>query len=93
MPAHVVASMREDGAFAAVDNDVRTRQASVISVDEWNDLDAFRTRQLARKQDRKRSIAMGSMVIWALVAGGAAFVWFRKIDWDGLTARLQRGQG
>lgn len=82
LPAHIFASVREGSAFSEVDADVTAQQAQVSDVEGWHALDAFRTAQLERKESKQASIALTSMFIWALISGGLAFVWFRKIDWE-----------
>jgi hypothetical protein len=86
VPATVVASIREKSAFAQIDDDVATRHAAADSLDEWQQLDAFRTRALERKHEQRRSIALVSMAIWALVGGGFAYLYFRRIPWDRLSS-------
>ena len=90
LPAHVVASMREGSAFAEVDRELARAQSKqqVVTIEHWNELDATRAKALARKEDKQRDIALASMLLWALVGAGVAYVWFRVIDWYRLGARL-----
>jgi hypothetical protein len=81
VPAHIIASVREDSAYAEIDADVRQQQAQVTDVDEWTALETIRDGKLALKQSRQRTIAAGSVFVWAVLGVGIAFVWFRKIDW------------
>lgn len=82
LPAHLIASVRESSAFGEIDAEVRAEQAQVEDVETWNTLDEFRKAQLERKESKQTGIALGSVVIWALLGGGLGFLWFRKIDWD-----------
>jgi len=82
VPAHFVASMRERSAFDGVDETVKTAQANVSSMDEYNKLDQLREDALTRKKDSRRSIAVMAFVIWAAVGGAAAYGWFKRIDWE-----------
>jgi len=90
VPAHLVASAREASAFDRIDRDVRLRYAAVTSDADYAALDAMLARERQHKQDDRRNIALGSMLIWALTGGAIAFVWFRKLDWDAIAARLDR---
>ena len=85
IPAHIVATVRERSAFAAIDNEVsETQKASSApnATVPYAKLDEFRDAREDRKKSERRSIALLSMVIWAAVAGGLAYVWFRRIPWD-----------
>jgi hypothetical protein len=88
IPATVITTVREQSAFAEIDTTVKKRFESIYSETDWNALDPMLVRERGRKQDERRNIALGSMVIWALAGAGVAFVWFRKIDWDRAVARL-----
>ena len=90
IPATVIASMRESSAFGEIDRDIQKRFQSVYSEDDWHALDAMLARERTRKEDERRSIALQSMVIWALAGGALAFVWFRTIDWDRVADRFAR---
>jgi hypothetical protein len=85
IPAHVVASIREDAAFSAIDARLVERQASVQSIEQWEQLDKLRTSMLDRKHGERRDIALTAIAIWAAVAGGLGYLWFRRIDWDRVT--------
>jgi hypothetical protein len=86
VPAHLVASARERSAFRQIDDHVAEVQARTDEPLDAAALDAFRAEQLARKQSQRRSIALASLAIWAVVGGGLAYVWFRRIPWDRLAA-------
>lgn len=87
VPAHLVASSREASAFDKVDKAVIETQAAAIDPDSYAHLDEFRAKQLDYKQSRQRSIAWQSMLIWAVVGGALAYVWFRRVPWDKLGKR------
>jgi hypothetical protein len=81
-PAAVIASVREGSAFAEIDGHLLERQAQVRNLDDWNTLDRVRDAHHDQKLAEKHSIALESLLIWAALSAGFAFVWFRKIDWD-----------
>ncbi len=82
LPAHLIASMREAGAFKKIDDQIIATQSAADTPEMYATLDAFRTAQLDRKESERRSIALTSMLIWAIIAAGAGYVWFRRIPWD-----------
>ena len=88
VPAHLIASSRETSAFAKIDAQVVEQQNQADSPELYDALDGFREAQRARKQSEKKSIAMMSMLIWAVTGGGLAYVWFRRVPWDKLRGRL-----
>ncbi len=79
VPAHLVASMREKTAYAEIDADLAHRQTMIHTPEE---VDAVRAAHAARKRAARQNIALGSLALWALVGGGVAWLWFRRIDWD-----------
>lgn len=81
LPAHIVAAVREKSVFSAVNANVRSVQDKADTAEAYAALDAFRTEQLARKYDERRSIAMMALLIWAAAGGAIAYVWFRRIPW------------
>lgn len=90
LPAHVVGRLREGPAFAALDAEVKSRQSQVITSDDYGRLDAMRATWLARKEEKQRDLAITSILLWGLLGGGLAFVWFRKLDWERLLAAPAR---
>lgn len=84
IPAHLIAESRERSAFAAIDAQVVAVQEAADTPEEHEALDAYRTTQIARKQSERRSIALTSMLIWAVVGAGLAYAWFRRVPWDRL---------
>jgi hypothetical protein len=89
VPAHLVAAVREDSAYAQVDREIQARYKSVLTEADWDALDPMLARQIERKKEQRRSIALASFLIWGLVGGGVAFLWFRKLDWDAIVDRLE----
>jgi hypothetical protein len=81
VPAHVVASVRETSAFTEIDNTVRRTQQLATDEQSYAALDSFRSAQLSEKQSTHRSIALTSMLLWAAISAGLAYVWFRRIPW------------
>jgi len=84
VPAAIVASVREDRAFRAIDAKVMAIQRAVDSDDSYDALDGFRAEQLRQKRSARRMIELGSMLIWAAAGGGLAYVWFKRVPWDRL---------
>ena len=78
IPAHIVASLREDSAFRPIDARVTAAQAAVDSRASYDALDAIRAEQLDAKRGARNTIALTSLMIWALSGGAIAFVWFRR---------------
>ena len=89
VPAHVVASVREDSAYAKIDRELEARYAAVIDHEDHAALDGHIARLRAHKEDTRRDIALSALAVWALAGGAFAFVWFRKLDWDAIGAKLQ----
>ncbi len=84
VPAHLVASARESSAFKEIDNKVLAAQQLADTPEAYATLDRMRADQLGRKESEKRNAAIIAFAIWALVGGGIAFAWFKKIPWDRL---------
>ena len=82
VPAHLVSSSREQGAYQAIDATVEAKQASMTAQDEYDALDAFRARQLDDKRGAKHDAMILAFVIWGLVGGGIAYGWFKRVPWD-----------
>lgn len=83
VPAHFVAKMKEDAANEQVDRKIiAAQQAATETPELYANLDRVRADQLGRKESEHRNAAIIGFAIWALVGGGLAFVWFRKIPWD-----------
>jgi hypothetical protein len=86
VPAHFVAATREGTAFNKIDATVTATQTSVEDEDGYRALDGFREAQLAKKKSERNTIAWQSMLIWAVVGAGVAYVYFRRIPWAAKTA-------
>jgi hypothetical protein len=84
VPAHLIASSREKSAFHDIDAQLVSMQAQADTPDAWAQLDQTRATFLERKKDERRSIAIMALAIWAVVGGGIAYGWFRRIPWDDL---------
>lgn len=82
LPAHLIASTRESSAFKKIDDQIIATQSAADTPEMYATLDAFREAQLERKESERRSIALTSMLIWAVIAAGVGYVWFRRIPWD-----------
>ena len=87
VPALVTSSVRKRSAFADLDSQLEVKQAQVLTRADWDNLDRVRASFVERKKSEQQSIAITSLLLWAAVSGGVAFVWFRKIDWDRIFQR------
>ena len=84
IPAHLIAASREASAFAKIDQVTIDTQNAVDTPEAYELLDSFREKQLDLKRSTRKSLAMQSMLIWAVVGAGLAFAWFRVVPWDKL---------
>jgi hypothetical protein len=82
VPAHVFASIREGSTFGEIDSRLVERQVAASTAEQWDQLDKVRAAMLDRKHGERRDIALTAILIWAAVAGGLGYVWFRRVDWD-----------
>ena len=79
------------GGNAIVQHDIQgiadsaSQEKARKSRDEWDGLERVRASFVERKRDERQTIAITSVLMWAALSGGLAFVWFRKIDWDRVT--------
>jgi DNA-binding GntR family transcriptional regulator len=81
VPAHIVASLREDQAYRPIDARVIATQAAVDSQPSYDALDAFRADQLDAKRGARTTIAFTALLVWAAVGGTIAYLWFRRVPW------------
>ncbi len=84
LPAHLYARSREKSAYAEIDQKLQSIQIAADTPDAYATLDATRASFLERKRDERRNIAVIALAIWALVGGGIAYGWFRRVPWDDL---------
>ncbi|MBA3394738.1 MAG: hypothetical protein H0T89_18975 [Deltaproteobacteria bacterium] len=82
VPVHFVAGMRERSAFERIDREIMTTQAQADTLETHAALDGYRARQLENKEDARQSIALTSMLLWAVLAAGLAYLWFRRVPWN-----------
>ncbi|HTL35155.1 MAG TPA: hypothetical protein VL326_18635 [Kofleriaceae bacterium] len=82
VPAHLVASSIEKSAYAEIDQKVIHVQQQADTPDVYAMLDKQRADFLDRKESERRNAAIIAFVVWGLVGGGIAFLWFKKIPWD-----------
>jgi hypothetical protein len=82
IPAMVTAAVRERSAFADIDSQLQRQESSVLTRADWDALDRVRVSFVERKRAERQSIALTTLLLWAAVSGGVAFLWFRKVDWD-----------
>jgi hypothetical protein len=90
VPALIVHGIREGSAFDKIDRNVEAQFELVDDEASWEALTPMLARERARKEEARRDIALGSMLIWALCGGAIAYAFFRKIDWDRVVERLER---
>ena len=81
VPAHCIAAAREHSAFSTIDQKIDAAQRDAVTPDAYAALDRLRDEQVARKATEQRSIMLMALAIWAVVGGGIAYVWFRRIPW------------
>lgn len=81
-PALLIASAREHSAFTKLDAELEKVQAEADTPDEWVRLDRTRASVQSRKHDERQSIVITALLMWAVISGGLAWVWFRAIDWE-----------
>jgi hypothetical protein len=86
LPATVIASSLESSAFRSIDHKVDQQQASALDAEDYARLDAFRDKQLDAKKSEKRTATIVGLLVWAAAGAGIAYVWFRRVPWDRLTA-------
>ncbi len=86
VPATLVHSCREEAAFDKIDATVSSVQqqaaTSTAAPIPFAKLDEYRDEQMARKKSERRTIAIVSLLIWALGGAGIGYVWFRRVPWD-----------
>lgn len=82
VPAHVVASLREGSVYKAIDDRVLSVQQLADTPELYATLDQMRADQLDKKRSEQRNIAIMALAVWALVGGGVAFAWFKKVPWE-----------
>ncbi|MDX2092180.1 MAG: hypothetical protein SFX73_30220 [Kofleriaceae bacterium] len=88
VPTHFVAKMRESSAYAKIDDAVIRTQQLATDEEAYAALDKFRSAQLSEKQSKHRSIALTSMLMWAVISAGLAFLYFKR-PWEKLPKRGQ----
>lgn len=81
VPSLLVGSARERAASAAIDTEVERHQDSIRTPDAYAGLDRVRAGYADRKRAERQSIAITTLLMWAVLSGGATFLWFRTIDW------------
>lgn len=82
VPAHFIAQMREESAYAEVDKKVIAAQQLADTPDSYAALDKLRADQLSRKESEQRNAALIGFAIWGLVGAAVAYGFFKKIPWE-----------
>jgi len=80
VPTHLIATFREHDAYQKIDSKYLTDAASAPDPASWNALDEPALRD---KKSAQRDIALTSLILWALFAGGIGYVWFKRVPWTG----------
>lgn len=70
LPAHLLASSRERIAFAAIDRQLAEQQDTADTPEAYQLLDGARAKFLDAKDSKRSSIALQSMLLWALISTG-----------------------
>jgi hypothetical protein len=91
LPACIVGTIKQNAAFAEVDQKLDAQQRAVTSLDEYETLDRTRALALERKHSERTNAAITAFLIWAVAGAAVAYVWFRRVPWDRLTARAAAG--
>jgi len=84
VPAHFVAKMKEESADEKIDRKVIAAQQAVETPEMYANLERLRADQLDRKESEHRNAAIMGFAVWALIGGGIAFAWFKKVPWDSM---------
>jgi hypothetical protein len=85
LPAHLVARSREKSAYAAIDTSLAKAYAAADTPDLHAALGKTRAQALDDKYSARKSIALTSLAIWAVLGGALAFAWFRLVPWKRIT--------
>lgn len=82
VPALLIGAARESSAFATLREGLSRTQDEADTPEEWERLDRTRASVLGRMKDERQSIVITSLLMWAVISGGVAWLWFRAIDWE-----------
>ena len=88
VPAQIYVSARGRSAYREIRADLEKQYSAADTPDAWDSLDSAVSDAEALVATRRQRLAIGGCLIWLVVAGGAALVWFRVIDWESRVPRL-----
>jgi hypothetical protein len=91
LPACIVGTIKQNAAFAEVDQKLDGQQRAVTTLDEYETLDRTRALALERKYSERTNAAITAFLIWVVGGAAVAYVWFRRVPWDRVTARPTAG--
>ena len=81
LPAYVLGASRHDSAVSEIKKDLRDDYAQAVTPERWDLLEQSRQGAAELIESKQRSIAIGSISLWLVLAAVLLFVWERKIDW------------
>lgn len=93
IPAQLYAMWRSGSAYDEIRSDLETEYARADTPETWATLDSARDDARALTSSRQQRVAVGACLVWMVIGGGIAFVWFRVIDWDRAVPRIAPAQG
>jgi hypothetical protein len=91
IPAQLYAGWRRGIAFEEIQGDLAEEYRRADTPELWSTLETAREDAEGLVAARQQRNAVGALLIWFLVGGGVAFVWFRLVDWEGAVPRLAQG--
>lgn len=82
IPALLIGTARQRSAVNRINAALEQKQNAANTRPEWDGLDRIRASALSEQRDERQSIIVTTLLMWAALAGGLSWLWFRKIDWD-----------
>lgn len=93
IPAQAFAWLKGSSAYDQIRTDLEGEYAAAETPTQWSTLTIARDEARGLVASKQQRIAVGGVLIWLLVAGAVAFVWFRVIDWDRGVPRIAPAHG
>lgn len=88
IPAQIYVSARGHSAYDEIRADLEKQYGAADTPDAWDSLDTAVSDARDLVATRRQRLAIGGCLIWLVIAGGVALVWFRVIDWESSVPRL-----
>lgn len=88
IPAQLYAAWRSRTAYDQIRSDLQAEYARADTPETWATLESARDDARALAASRQQRVAVGACLVWLVVSGGIAFVWFRLIDWEAAVPRI-----